>query len=114
FVVGQVRVCISRPNFAQQFVGTKPFAYGDRYDVLNEDIEWSNHRIARFNCTGFHSISRCFDFEQLQSQCRNASDTTRRARAMSAASCTLKQSRDSFRTSDLQHSIDRREVDAEV
>ena len=82
--------------------------------MLRQDVERTAQRLARLDRSPLEGQSRGGDFEQFQSVRRNAGQSTRSTGLMPAAAGALNQPRHALGTADLQHPIDRREIDSEV
>ena len=115
FVIGQISESLSAPNFVQQLARARILRLRRRSLHAEREHRAGASTGYRDSITPASIPSRAAATSMSSSVCRrHACHSAESPGPVSAAARALKQSRDSLRASDLQHAIDRREVDAEV
>jgi hypothetical protein len=112
--VAELRVCACRPHFAKHFIGDEASTERYRDHVLHQQVERTLDGKPRLDRTGLDPIARGGDIDELEHVGRHAGHPAQRAGTMAASPCPLQQTRHALGAPDLQHAIDRREVDAKV
>ena len=95
-------------------LGREAAADGDRHQVLDQDVERLVVGRALLDPAGERRAPRRDRLDQLERVGRHERDPAGAAGRVAAAAGALQQARDAFRRADLQHALDRQEVDAEV
>ena len=91
-----------------------PSGHRRRHQMLNQNVQWILDRYSGFDAAGLDQFSNRGEFHELEGVGRYADDSRRRARLMTAATGPLDHPGDSLGGSDLNHLIDRFEVDAQI
>ena len=110
----QVGVRVRAPDLAQQRVGREAAAQRTGDEVLDQHVERGDERDARLERARGGSLARGGGLDQLQRLRRHHGDPRHGTRTVAAAARALQQPGHALGAADLQHLLDRREVDAEV
>ena len=101
-------------DLGPQFMLAEAATAGDGDQMLREAVESAGERTAGLDHSRGHRLPGRRAFDQFEGMGRHADEPARRAGGVAAASGPLQQPGDPLRTADLQHLLDRAEVDAEV
>ena len=112
--LGEVAVRVRRAQLGIQRIGLEAAAERDRDEVLNQHVQRLVGRRALLDPPSLRGMPRCRRLDQFERIRRHQRDPARAPRRMAAAPGALQQARDTLGRADLQHPLDRQEVDAEV
>ncbi len=107
-------VRLRRQDFGAQVVGSEAAAEGARDEVLNQGVERRHHRQTRLDRPRRGRLPRGRRLDEFQRLRGHDDGARQRTGAMAASAGALQQARHALRAADLQHLIDRREVDPEI
>ena len=113
-LVGQALVGRGRPHLGEKFVGDEAAAERDRHAVLRQHVERRVEAPAALDPLRRDRRLHRRGLDQLERVARHDGHARDAARRVAAAAGALKEPRDPFGRADLQHPLDRQEVDAEV
>ena len=110
----QLAVAPGAAQFAVQRLGLEAAAQGHAHQVLHQHVQRRVGGFARFHPSGQRGAARGHRLHQLQRVRRHQRDAAGPARLVAAAAGALQQPRHALGAADLQHTLDRQEVHAQV
>ena len=102
------------PHLVEEFVRTEPATRRAGDDMLDEAVERRAPAVPLLDLARPDRIPRGGDLDELERVRRHAQHLAARARTVSGSPRALDEPRDPLRRTDLDHPLDRREVDAEI
>ena len=102
------------PHFGAQLVRAEPAAQRARDEMLDQHVLRAHDRRARLDAPRGRGAARGGGLDELERLHRHDGDARDLAGPVAAAARALQQAADALGAADLQHLVDRREVDAEV
>ena len=112
--VAEVCIGMAGHDFGTQRLGGDAAGQRERDDVLGQHVQTLPQRPARLDAPGFERGTRGGELSEFERMRRHADDAAGGAGLMARAAGALQQPRDTLRPADLDHLIDRAEVDTEV
>ena len=113
-LVGEPAVAPGVADLGTQVRLGEPGAERDGDQVLDQHVERPVGRLPRLDAALRHRVPRGRGLDEFERVRRHQRHARRAPRRVAAAAGALQQPRDALRAADLQHALDRQEVDAEV